>query len=209
MVHEGSVTNVRQHAVVLLRDAQVLVERIAMIGHPLTVKAAAVIGTKMGRQSNPPARRIPSSDGFRKTPILLERGLGSALLPKPDSCHAFAATLPPYRGGNAEGTVSDLLDESGARPENAPPDKAENPAPSGRSWLGRLAMFLAPIAGEVAVNDFSGSLGYPGLAGVVALTAVVAVAAWIRGAEPARATAPVRPVALHRLRRVLGGHSGI
>lgn len=80
--------------------------------------------------------------------------------------------------------MSDLLDESGARPENAPPDKAENPARPGRSWLGRLAMFLASIAGEVAVNDFSGSLGYPGLAGVVALTAVVAATAWIRGLNP-------------------------
>lgn len=64
MAHEGSVTDVRQRAVVLFRDAQVLLECIAMIGHPLTVKAAAVVGTKMGRQSNPPARRIASSDGF-------------------------------------------------------------------------------------------------------------------------------------------------
>lgn len=47
MIHGSSVTNVRQRAVVLFRDAQVLVERITMIGHPLTVKGAAVVGTKM------------------------------------------------------------------------------------------------------------------------------------------------------------------
>jgi hypothetical protein len=33
----------------------------------------------------------------------------------------------------------------------------------------------------MAVSDFSGSLGYPGLAGVVAFTAVVAAAAGFGG----------------------------
>lgn len=80
--------------------------------------------------------------------------------------------------------MNDLLDVPGAKPENRSADKAENPARSTRSWLGRLALCLAPIAGEMAVNDFSGSLGYPGLAGVVALTGVVAAAAGIRGLNP-------------------------
>ena len=80
--------------------------------------------------------------------------------------------------------MSDLLDEPGAKPENAPADKAENPARSTRSWLGRLALCLAPLSVDMAVNHFSGSLGYPGLAGVLALTGVVAAAAWIRGLNP-------------------------
>jgi hypothetical protein len=112
------------------------------------------------------------------------QGLGSALLPKPDSCHVFVATLLPYRGSKAEGAVSDLPDGPGTRPGNASVERAENPARSTRSWLGRLALCLASIAGEMAVSAFSGSLGYPGLAGVVALTGVVAAAAWIRGLNP-------------------------
>jgi hypothetical protein len=36
----------------------------------------------------------------------------------------------------------------------------------------------------MAVNDISGILGYPGLAGATALTGVVAAAAWIRGLDP-------------------------
>jgi hypothetical protein len=36
----------------------------------------------------------------------------------------------------------------------------------------------------MAVNDFSGTLGYHGLAGAVALSGVVTAAAWIRGLDP-------------------------
>jgi hypothetical protein len=80
--------------------------------------------------------------------------------------------------------VNDLQGETGAKPENIPADKVENSARSTGSWMGRLALFLAPIAGGTAAGQFSGSLRYPGLVGVVALTGVLAATAWIRGLNP-------------------------
>ena len=80
--------------------------------------------------------------------------------------------------------MSDLVDEPKARAENAPADKAESPHRPARPWLGRLATYLASFAGGMAVNDFSSSLGYHGLAGAVALSGVVAAATWIRGLNP-------------------------
>ncbi len=60
-----------------------------------------------------------------------------------------------------------------------------------RPWLGRLSTYLASFAGGAAINDFSGTLGYHGLAGAIALLAVVAAATWIRGLDP-RARLPRR-----------------
>lgn len=52
------------------------------------------------------------------------------------------------------------------------------------TWLGRLATYIASFAGGMAVNDVSGTVGYPGLAGAVALSGVVTAAVWIRGLDP-------------------------
>src|ERR1700722_19319685 len=51
-------------------------------------------------------------------------------------------------------------------------------------WLRTLAASLPGVACGWAINQFSSSLGYSGLAGVVALTGVVGVAVWIRGLNP-------------------------
>ena len=56
-------------------------------------------------------------------------------------------------------------------------------------WRGRLTGLLTGLAGGMAVNDLSGTLGYRGLAGVAAITGVVAAAVWIRGLN-ARALLP-------------------
>lgn len=75
--------------------------------------------------------------------------------------------------------MSNLLDEPGADPEGTPADKTPV-----RPWLRTLATSLPSIAGAWAVNQFSSSLGYPGLTGIVALSGVVVAAVWIRGLDP-------------------------
>src|SRR5438046_2273555 len=47
-------------------------------------------------------------------------------------------------------------------------------------WRGKLTGLLMTFAGGMAVNDFSSTLGYRGLAGVLAIAGVVAAATWIR-----------------------------
>lgn len=80
--------------------------------------------------------------------------------------------------------MSDLRGESVGGPETAPSGRAENPQRLERPWVGRLSTYLASFAGGMAVNDFSASSGYHGLAEAVALTAVVVAATWIRGLNP-------------------------
>jgi hypothetical protein len=62
-------------------------------------------------------------------------------------------------------------------------DTGRHPAPA-HAWLGKLATYIASFAGGMAVNDVSGTVGYPGLAGAVALSGVVTAAVWIRGLDP-------------------------
>jgi hypothetical protein len=80
--------------------------------------------------------------------------------------------------------VSDLPSEPKVEPEGVHLDRTENARSPQRSWLGKLATGLAGFVGGMAVNDFSGSLGYHGLLVVVTLTAVITAAAWIRGLHP-------------------------
>jgi hypothetical protein len=49
------------------------------------------------------------------------------------------------------------------------PDQASSHHQPARAWLGRLSTFIVGVAGGMAVNDVSGTLGYHGLAGVIAL----------------------------------------
>src|SRR5450756_1260586 len=56
--------------------------------------------------------------------------------------------------------------------------------PPERGWRIVLTTALTGAAGGMAVNDFSGTLGYRGLAGVFALAAVLAAANWLRTLDP-------------------------
>jgi hypothetical protein len=84
-----------------------------------------------------------------------------------------------------------------------PPSSASPPDESGTGgtgpvldrpkigWRGRLTTALAGIAGGMAVNDLSGSLGYRGLAGILGVVAVLIATTWIRTLD-ARAWLPRR-----------------
>lgn len=75
--------------------------------------------------------------------------------------------------------MSDLPDEPRVGPEGTTADKVPV-----RPWLRTLATFLPSATSGWAINQFSSSLGYPGLAGIAALSGVLVVAVWIRGLDP-------------------------
>src|SRR5690348_2394381 len=56
-------------------------------------------------------------------------------------------------------------------------------------WRGKVTGLLIGAAGGMAINDFSGTLGYRGLAGVFAIAGVLATTNWVRGLD-ARAWLP-------------------
>lgn len=54
------------------------------------------------------------------------------------------------------------------------------PPPRSPGWRGKLTGLIVAFASGMAVNDFSNTLGYLGLAGVAAIAVVMAAATWIR-----------------------------
>ena len=62
-------------------------------------------------------------------------------------------------------------------------DGERRPRPRSRSW-NRFSLALMGAAGGMALNDLSGTLGYPGLAAVLAIGGVLAVRAWILELDP-------------------------
>jgi hypothetical protein len=86
--------------------------------------------------------------------------------------------------------MSDLPPESDALLDSASASDREGRLLGHKTgWRGRIATALLGVAGGMAVNDFSATLGYRGLAGVLAVGGVVAAAAWLRGLD-ARAWLP-------------------
>ena len=53
-----------------------------------------------------------------------------------------------------------------------------------REWRGALTSALMGVAGGMAINDLSGTLGYRGLTGVFALAGVLAATNWLRKLDP-------------------------
>lgn len=80
--------------------------------------------------------------------------------------------------------MADAAPPLGDSPDDSGMDKAGiNRGPPKIGWRGRLATALAGAAGGIAINDFSGTLGYRGLAGVSAVMAVLAATTWIRALD--------------------------
>ena len=80
--------------------------------------------------------------------------------------------------------MSKQTDESNTELQNAPATKTENLHWVAGPWLGKLGACLVSFACGIAVNDFSGASGFPGLAGALALCGVVVAAARIRRLNP-------------------------
>ena len=79
--------------------------------------------------------------------------------------------------------------EPPAQSDTAGKDHGEGPRRPKFGWRGRLTSGLVGLAGGMAVNDLSGTLGYRGLSGVLAVAGVAAAATWVRGLD-ARALLP-------------------
>lgn len=98
-----------------------------------------------------------------------------------------------YRINDARDAMSDLSAES----DDSPAAGSEGQTGSGhrpaRTWLGRLATYIASFAGGMAANDLSGTLGYPGLAGAISFLGVVTAALWIRKLDPCAPLARYAP----------------
>ena len=51
-------------------------------------------------------------------------------------------------------------------------------------WRGTLYLVLIGAAGGMAINDFSNTMGFPGLAGDLAIAGVLAATIWLRKLPP-------------------------